>query len=93
MEETKQLTDKLSPRQAKVIKDMQNGSILITDCEIKGAWVSSPDRNVKDYHINSRVFWNLVKKGIIYQGGQRERFNYILTLAGTMYSNQPQKAS
>lgn len=76
---------KLTPKQQMVIELLQNGEVLIT------AAASETDSH-KPYagvtygktciQLSLRVFWNLVDKGLIVQGGQRERFNYILTEKG-----------
>jgi hypothetical protein len=71
---------KLSPKQKEVIKDLQNGWSLCTSSDVKGAWVSK-SKNVKEYHINNRVFWNLVDKGLIFKNF-RAHFNYTLTALG-----------
>lgn len=69
---------KLTPKQKEVVKRLQNGYVLITDCDNIGAWVGS----TKDqFYIGGRVFWNLVHKGIIYQE-LGYPFNYVLTQLG-----------
>lgn len=68
---------KLSDKQKQVIKDVQNGYIIITGNEMKGAIIG---RNIgEQYCINNGVFWRLVDKGLIAQGDAREQFNYRLT--------------
>lgn len=71
---------RLSPMQTKVVKDLQKAYVLVTGNQLRGAIVSGKDGQ---YHIGSRVFWNLVSKGIIYQQIERP-FNYILTAAGKL---------
>ena len=71
---------KLTNKQKEVIKDIQCGACICTDSSMKGAVISYPTSlGGKQYHINNRVFWNLVDKGLIAQGGHREHFNYLLT--------------
>jgi hypothetical protein len=70
---------KLSEKQKEVIEDLQNGYILITNAEMKGANVAHIDGTV--YHINNRVFWNLVDLKLIFQDSSRQH-SYVLTNLG-----------
>lgn len=70
---------KLTRQQNCVINCLQNGWVLITDSEHKGALVAS---KTHQYRIGSRLFWNLVDKDLIYQGGSRDHHDYILTRLG-----------
>lgn len=66
---------KLSKLQKKVMKDLQAGYSIITNCDVRGAWIGN---KTMEYHINNRVFYNLVDKGFIYQSF-RDDFHYVLT--------------
>lgn len=77
---------KLTPKQNDVIWCLQNGWVLITDSSSKGAIVAIAQ---KEYKINNGVFWNLVDKGLIYQGFAIYRFNYILTDLGKSIKTKP----
>lgn len=68
----------LTPKQKKVIKDLQNGGMLLTDRSYYGAYVYSPEN--KDYRINV-VFYFLIDNGIIYQQLSYP-FDYVLTKLG-----------
>jgi predicted transcriptional regulator len=70
---------KLTAKQNAVIYCLQNGFSLITSDEMKGAIVGS---NNYEFRINNGLFWGLLKKGLIAQGTQRQRFNYGLTELG-----------
>ena len=70
---------KLTPKQNAVIYCLQNGWILVTDSEVRGATVA---RNKISFTINNGVFWNLVDKGLIYQGGNEVRHHFVLTTLG-----------
>lgn len=78
---------KLTPRQNEVIWCLQNGWILIANSEHKGAWVSKDGGG--QYGIGTRLFWNLVDLGLIYQGGERHGFSYILTPLGLEVKTKP----
>lgn len=69
---------KLTTKQKQVIRDLQGGSILITDSEMTGADVAAPSGV---YHITNRVFWKLVDLDLIFQN-PRERHYYTLTILG-----------
>jgi len=69
---------KLTPKQDYVIHCLQNGWVLITDCEMKGALVAG---NKKQFHINNGIFWRLVEKELIYQL-MHYPFDYRLTEKG-----------
>jgi hypothetical protein len=69
---------RLSQKQKQVIKDLQNDFVLITSNEVNGAWVGN---SKGQYHINNRVFYNLLDKGLINQELQYP-FNYVLTTLG-----------
>jgi len=69
---------KLTPRQKKVIKDLQNGYVLITDNSTTGAWVGN---HKEEYRINNRLFYNLMDLGLIIQQ-YKLPFDYILTPEG-----------
>lgn len=69
---------KLTEKQACVIYCLQNGWVLITDNEMKGAIVGSKQ---KEFHIDNGIFFRLVNKGLIYQE-LGYPFNYILTRLG-----------
>ena len=60
---------KLTKRQKEVYNDLKNnGAIMITDSDYVGATVGfSRDSDKEDYHIGTRLFWNLVDKGVIWQ--------------------------
>lgn len=73
------LNDMLTERQNAVINCLQNGWVLVTDWDSKGADVCNDNYQ---YHITNRLFWNLVDKGLIEQGNAQEFFNYGLTKVG-----------
>ena len=70
----------LTKKQKEVVIDLQNGWSLVTNNEVKGAWVSKSKAD-KEYHIDNGIFWRLVKKGLIYQQLSHP-FNYVLTEQG-----------
>ncbi len=70
---------KLSKKQKEVMKDLRNGYELATNSDTRGAEVCHKSGN--QYHINNRVFWNLVDMGLIFQNIE-ERFQYTLTELG-----------
>lgn len=69
---------KPSKAQKEVIRDLQNGYVLITGNQLKGAVVGSSKR---EYIIGTRLFWNLVDKGLVFQN-MYENYNYTLTELG-----------
>lgn len=69
---------KLTPKQNAVIWCLQNGWQLITNCDMKGAWVA---KQSQQFHINGGIFWNLYKKELIYQQ-PHPPFDYVLTELG-----------
>lgn len=74
------MAKELTPKQNAVIWCLQNGWILITDSEMKGAIIAN---NKLQYKINNRLFWNLVDKDLIYQGDWRNhRYNYVISKLG-----------
>jgi len=77
---------KLTPKQNAVIWCLQNGWFLLTDREIKGAYVVSEKLK---YHINNGLFWRLVDMNLIYQGTAKEHFEYILTEKGKHIKTKP----
>jgi hypothetical protein len=70
---------KLTPKQNAVINLLQNGWSLITDMEVKGAWVCN---SKYQFHINNGLFFRLVNMGLIYQGGSDVGYSFILTREG-----------
>lgn len=75
---------KLTPKQQMVIELLQNGETLITNAAMGGerayAGVTFGSTTIE---ISLRVFWNLVDKGLIYQGTWEEhRHNFVLTKTG-----------
>lgn len=76
---------KLTPKQNAVMYCLQNGWMLITDCEMRGADVCS---KTHQFHINGNLFWNLVEKGLIFQNSA-ERFYYTLTDLGKTIKTKP----
>ncbi len=70
---------KLTPKQNAVIYLLQNGWDLITDMEVKGAWVCN---SKYQFHINNGLFFRLVNMGLIYQGGSEVGHSFILTKEG-----------
>lgn len=73
--------EKLTPKQEAVIHFLQNGWRLITDSEIKGAWVCC---HKWQFHINNGIFWRLVEKDFIHQSTDyyNDRHSFILTEKG-----------
>lgn len=77
----------LTLKQNAVIYCLQNGWAMITDMEMKGAIVCG---NKFQFKITNRLFWNLVDKGLIYQGNWTEhRYNYVLTTLGKTIKTKP----
>lgn len=71
---------KLTVKQNAVIWCLQNGWELITSNDIPGALVVTKKH---EYRISNRLFWNLVDKGLIYQGSwDKHRYDYVLTPFG-----------
>lgn len=70
---------KLTPKQDYVIHCLQNGWVLITDQDYKGAIVGN---HKNQFHINNGIFWRLVEKGLIHQELQSP-FNFVLTNEGS----------
>jgi len=67
---------KLSPKQKEIVRHLQSGECLITDDMSAGYSIG------KQYvKINLRTFFNLVKKGIIFQD-YNNHYDYILTELG-----------
>ncbi len=78
---------KLTPKQNAVIWCLQNGWILITSSDMKGAIVAG---KTLQFEINAGLFWRLVHKDLIYQGTWREsRYDYILTEKGKQIKTKP----
>lgn len=75
---------KLTPKQNEVIYLLQNGEILITDSDTKGALLTNSTKTINgSIRLNNRIFWNLVDKDLIYQGSWMEsRCSFILTKKG-----------
>ncbi|MEM1337290.1 MAG: hypothetical protein AAGF96_06045 [Bacteroidota bacterium] len=71
-----QKISELTKRQKKVVNDVFNGAVIITDREMRGAVISGKGK--ADYHIDNGVFFRLVEKGWIYQQ-LRKPFDYVLT--------------
>lgn len=69
---------KLTKQQNKVINCLQNAWVLIADSE--SAWIAVAHPK-GDFIIGTRLFWNLVEKGLIYQE-LRSPYDYILTALG-----------
>ena len=70
---------KLTKKQKQVMIDICNEGTIITNCEVKGAWISFGKNSKKeDYHIHNGVFFNLYKKGLIFQDGRRGHGYYPL---------------
>lgn len=76
-------TMKLTPKQQMVIELLQNGESLITAA---GDAMDKPYAGVtygkECIQLSLRVFWNLVDKGLVYQGGQRERHCFVISELG-----------
>lgn len=70
----------LSKKQNLVINWLQRGGGLITDHDWKEFSVYLNNQNIATMGLT--VFFNLLKQELIYQGGEREHFNYILTQKG-----------
>jgi hypothetical protein len=78
---------KLTVKQNAVIWCLQNGWILITDSNRKGAIVAA---NKQQYQINNGLFWRLVHMDLIYQGDfATHRYNYVLTELGKTIKTKP----
>lgn len=68
---------KLTPKQKKVVRDVRDGGyVIITNCEMRGAIIGRTSGD--QYEIGTRLFWNMVDKGLIYQQ-LGYPFNYVLT--------------
>jgi hypothetical protein len=67
---------KLTPRQKEVVKKLQEGWVFITGSDF-GAILS---KGYENEQIRLNLFFNLVKKGIIWQ--EHEHYNYILSDLG-----------
>lgn len=77
----------LTPKQNAVIWCLQNGWILITDSEIKGALVCTEKF---EYRINNGLFYRLVEMGLIYQGDWHTHiYNFVLTEKGKNIKTKP----
>lgn len=72
---------KLSKKQKEIIKRLQDGGALITD--ETSAWISNPKNQpqYKDERLSLRVFFNLIKKGLIWQN-YYEHHDFTLTKLG-----------
>lgn len=77
---------KLTPKQNAVVWCLQNGYTLVTSCSMAGAIVGCRGH---EFRISSRVFWALYNMGLIYQGGEREAFSYLLTPKGRVFPTKP----
>jgi hypothetical protein len=70
----------LTPKQSCVIFCLQQGCILITGSQYRTAWVAGKKGQ---FEISSRLFWNLVEKGLIKQTTwESDDYDYILTPLG-----------
>ena len=70
---------KLTIKQNAVIYHLQNGAVIITDSDYKGAVIA----NRKQYRINNGLFWRLVKMNLIYQTTNKyQLYDYVLTPLG-----------
>jgi uncharacterized SAM-binding protein YcdF (DUF218 family) len=77
---------KLTPKQNAVVWCLQNGWVLITGSEMKGATVCN---KTHEYHINNGLFWRLVILGIIHQTGGETNFDFRLTKIGANIKTKP----
>ena len=70
----------LTPKQSCVIFCLQQGCILIAGSQYRTAWVAGKKGQ---FEISSRLFWNLVEKGLIKQTTwESDDYDYILTPLG-----------